>query len=42
MRSFKRSEYIFEEMGGTYGGFGYLRLVSDVLDLATLSKRDEL
>ena len=38
MRLFKSSEHINEKGHGPYHGFGYLRLVSDPLDLATCSQ----
>ena len=34
LRSFKSSEYINEKGDGPYGGFGYLSLFSDPIDLA--------
>ena len=42
LRSFKSSEHINERGDGQYGGFNYLSLGSDPLDLATWSKRELL
>ena len=42
LRSFKRSEHIYEKGDGPYPGFGYLCLFFDPIDLATWNQRELL